>query len=479
MEVSHPHPGTESTGLYDVFLSYSHKDREWVHEYLAKRLRAEGVRVVIDSDDFEVGDYSVVAMETAVANSRHTLAVLTPDWVQSRWTAFESLLAFVEDPLSHKLLPLLLKPCEIPRRLQRLVYADFTELPRREAEFLKILRAIAATAAAPTPVQGEPVRRGLVALGELMQEPEVRNAVVASRIHLQRVCDRIGTVGGYKNIHDLLHILQLHCYDRVVQEAKRFPADDLAVENLREHEITLRSTTDDLRRIEQRAGFPAGELSWIKRDLDPALGLLHAAVETLDPKSLQRMILLLKRVLTTRPSEINTRLNDAARDLPLAELIQKMTVVRDQMRNLDLDLEKVQQFESGLDTLARLSHTLATLVADHDRWQEAEQELRLIEETWDGTIEEIEGAWSRIHESLVPITENNTELWAAPLRQQGQRLNEAIRAGDPERSRKCFRSFRREATTRFHQVDVMLRDQCDELYKVADPLDSLLRRIES
>jgi hypothetical protein len=462
-----------------VFLSYSHEDREWVHEYLLKRLRAEGIRVLIDSDDFEIGDYSITAMEKAAARCRHTILVLTPAWVASPWANFERILAATAGPLERRLLPVLLKDCELPPGTAALVYADFREPSRREAEFDKLRRAIVGPVLSREPVQGEPVRRGLVALGDLMQEREVRDAVIAFRIHFQRVCGRIGVVGDYKDLHDLLHTLQLHCYDRIRQEAKRFPDDDLAVDDLREHAATLQSTIDDLRHVEQRGSLPPGEVSWIQRDLEPALGLLHAALETLEPKSLRRTISLLNRVLTARPSEINTRLNDAARDLPFTELIQAMTVVRDRMRSLDLDLEKVQQFETGIETLARLGQTLTAMVADHDQWQEAEQELRLTEETWDGTIEGIEDSWSRIRETLEPMTRDSTEPWAASFRQEAQRMSAALATQDLERAQRCFRSFRRQASNRFHRVDVMLKDQCDELRKVAEPLAALLRRIES
>jgi len=41
---------------------------------------------------------SLVSMERAVEDSRHTLIVLTPAWVESQWTEFESLLAGTADP---------------------------------------------------------------------------------------------------------------------------------------------------------------------------------------------------------------------------------------------------------------------------------------------------------------------------------------------------------------------------------------------
>jgi len=51
-----------------------------------------GLRVCIDFRDFEPGLPTLVNMENAVERSRKTLIVLTPDWVESEWTTFESLL---------------------------------------------------------------------------------------------------------------------------------------------------------------------------------------------------------------------------------------------------------------------------------------------------------------------------------------------------------------------------------------------------
>ena len=83
---------------YDVFISYSHADREWVHAWLTPHLEASGLRVCLDSRDFDVGVPSLVNMERAVERSRKTLLVLTPAWVESDWANFESLLSQTEDP---------------------------------------------------------------------------------------------------------------------------------------------------------------------------------------------------------------------------------------------------------------------------------------------------------------------------------------------------------------------------------------------
>lgn len=129
---------------YDVFVSYSHDDKWWVHEWLLPRLTERGLTVCIDTSDFEVGVPTLVNIEQAVSRSDRTILVLTPAWVESEWTEFESILAGTEDPAARRqtLLPLLLEDCDIPKRLQTITYADFRDEARWPAELDRLLGII-------------------------------------------------------------------------------------------------------------------------------------------------------------------------------------------------------------------------------------------------------------------------------------------------------------------------------------------------
>jgi tetratricopeptide (TPR) repeat protein len=137
---------------FDVFISYSHKDADWVHDWLAPRLKQAKLTVCTD-DIFDIGVPALVNMERAVAASRHTLLVLTPAWLKSEWTLFESLLVQHEAPAGvlQLTLPLLLEPCEVPKRIDILTRADFTRKKDTEAEFAKLLDAIRGKRRLPDP----------------------------------------------------------------------------------------------------------------------------------------------------------------------------------------------------------------------------------------------------------------------------------------------------------------------------------------
>jgi len=129
---------------YDIFISYNHADQNWVRSELLPKLEATGLKVCIDYRDFEIGAPSLVNMEQAVEKSRHTLAVLTPNWIASEWCEFECLLANTTDPAGRKrkLLPLMLTRCELPLRIKLLTYADFTNPSEHIERFNRLLQQL-------------------------------------------------------------------------------------------------------------------------------------------------------------------------------------------------------------------------------------------------------------------------------------------------------------------------------------------------
>ena len=137
---------SDKTFDYDVFISYSSYDSKWVHELLLPYLEDRaGLRACIDFRDFEIGVASLINMERAVECSRKILLILTPNWIKSEWTIFESLLAQTDDPsgLRQRILPIKLAECDPPKRISMLTYADLTkEGTTSEMQLMRISNAI-------------------------------------------------------------------------------------------------------------------------------------------------------------------------------------------------------------------------------------------------------------------------------------------------------------------------------------------------
>ena len=83
------YPKEES--LYDVFVSYCHKDSDWVEEHLMNPL--EGLdppyNLCLHERDFQVGIPICDNITRAIEGSRCTLVVVSRNWLQSDWCQFE------------------------------------------------------------------------------------------------------------------------------------------------------------------------------------------------------------------------------------------------------------------------------------------------------------------------------------------------------------------------------------------------------
>lgn len=138
-----------NTYRFDVYVSHSAADREWVAEWLIPRLEAAGLTVAVGYRDLLPGVPLLDAIEQTIALSRHALLIITPSWTADEWNAYEARLTHTFDPNARqrKLIPVRLKPCTspdciLPRAITDLVMADFTAPRRWEAELHRLLRAL-------------------------------------------------------------------------------------------------------------------------------------------------------------------------------------------------------------------------------------------------------------------------------------------------------------------------------------------------
>ncbi|HEV2864646.1 MAG TPA: TIR domain-containing protein [Pyrinomonadaceae bacterium] len=148
---------------YDVFISYSSRDKEWVRGELLKRLEKAGLRAFIDFRDFRRGSPSIKGMERGVITCRKTLLVLTPDYLESGWCEIESIMLQTLDPANRdlRLIPLLKAECKKPLRIGALTHIDFTDGADVDLAWGQLLTALnaqeerTAEAAIPKEIQAE------------------------------------------------------------------------------------------------------------------------------------------------------------------------------------------------------------------------------------------------------------------------------------------------------------------------------------
>lgn len=128
---------------YDLYLSFSPEDANWMRDWLLPRLEGAGLRVFVDYRDARPGAAKINEMERAMLESAKTLLVLSPSYLKGDWNDFQSIMIQYLDPAGRqqRLLPLILKEVALPLRLNMLVPLDFTDPAEREGQFARLLGA--------------------------------------------------------------------------------------------------------------------------------------------------------------------------------------------------------------------------------------------------------------------------------------------------------------------------------------------------
>src|SRR3954454_450274 len=131
---------------FDVFISYRHDGPcgTWAREVLAPQLRRAGVAVCIDVDSFRLGAPLILEMARAVEESRYTLAVLSPAYLQSTYTELEGVLAehLGLETSQRRLLVIRREPCAPRLGMRALLWLDMRDDEETERNMERLVAAI-------------------------------------------------------------------------------------------------------------------------------------------------------------------------------------------------------------------------------------------------------------------------------------------------------------------------------------------------
>jgi hypothetical protein len=119
----------------DFFVSRNKADKAWA-EWISWQLEAAGYRTVVQDWDFGAGKNFVLEMQNAATQAQRTIAVLSPDFLKSAYTASEWAAAFAEDPTGAKreLVPVRVSACKLTGLLAQIVFIDLVGLDEATAK---------------------------------------------------------------------------------------------------------------------------------------------------------------------------------------------------------------------------------------------------------------------------------------------------------------------------------------------------------
>jgi hypothetical protein len=119
----------------DFFISYNSADQQWA-EWIAWTLEEAGYEVKIQAWDFRPGSNFVLEMQTAAKEAERTIAVLSPDYLDTRYPQPEWAAAFAKDPTGEKgiLVPIRVRTCNLEGLVPQIIYIDLLDLEERTAK---------------------------------------------------------------------------------------------------------------------------------------------------------------------------------------------------------------------------------------------------------------------------------------------------------------------------------------------------------
>jgi tetratricopeptide (TPR) repeat protein len=131
---------------YDVFISYSSKDKDWVRGELLTRIKEASLRTCIDFEDFEGGQPSSTECNRGVRESRKVVVVLTPNYIRSPWAKAElnAALTLSPDNSDSRVIPILKADCKKPKCIVPLTHIDFRDGADMDLAWNKLLIGLCA-----------------------------------------------------------------------------------------------------------------------------------------------------------------------------------------------------------------------------------------------------------------------------------------------------------------------------------------------
>jgi DNA repair exonuclease SbcCD ATPase subunit len=248
-------------------------------------------------------------------------------------------------------------------------------------------------------------------------------------------------------------------------------------EGLSDHEMELNDLKTKLNRLSMQEDLikrGGHQIEKLVEDFSEGLKSLQDAIQKRDIHELEVVLKPIKHLLATKPTQINSRLTEAARTLPLVHLRDALFDICQNLDQSHARQETLSRFKNGVDAIETLSGKLLGLIEDHDCWQQIDNQLRSLEGSISQKLDDIFESWQYLKEDTNTQLHNKIEDWVKDITKYSDRLNEAIEQQDSSMIRQHFKSYRSRIGQQFFVVDLTLKNLCGELRQVCEPLILIL-----
>lgn len=317
--------------------------------------------------------------------------------------------------------------------------------------------------------------KSFATLIRLMARPDMRDAVIAFQKDFEAASEQIALMNDYKLVHDLFQELENRYY-LIYNDQKRLPDDDMAWEGIAINEPVLQGKISDLLNVARNATFATEDARWTQQ-LEATSESVRDGVENYDLEKLKSGMNSLFRVLNRYPSRINAQLVTAAGALRLDSLEEAMTKITDNLAEVDVTLDNmIDEILKGAEALSSLDEQLNALVKEHNAWQEVDDEIRRVKTSLGRGIEELENSWFDLKPMTHDLVNGHQDDWAVKLSEVTETLDQALTEKGLVTVRRTFLRYQSQVGRRFRQVDLNLLTLCQELQRIGESLDLVLRQ---
>jgi hypothetical protein len=315
------------------------------------------------------------------------------------------------------------------------------------------------------------INTALSTLAVLMgMDESLREEILPFRERFAQIHSQADLLGDYKDLHDQLHELKLRVYSpvRADFDSARGP-DGRTLSLVGSYEKILAQILMEVEGCTARGNVPAQDTAWIE-DLRKAREDLRLAVQTSDSSSVAWALDTLTPVVESEPTRINTRLDDAARNLQLLRLSPVLEVALDGRPPGLLN----RRLTEGITALERVASALAQMVAEHTAWQKLEVKLPLARDQLErGRRRDFEHSWPAVRNQLTTLTATRSDEWNQAVINACTRLEEAVALGDANAILSRFQDCSASVDLCFFSLDRELKEFCGELRELGAGLLAL------
>jgi hypothetical protein len=275
--------------------------------------------------------------------------------------------------------------------------------------------------------------------------------------------------------------LQMKSFLFLRSTAKRLPQSPSDRGVLREYEEQVKTSCTKARGwIDTLPGdspIRGIELLWIEA-LETAASNLQPAIDTVDVGGILRALNEVRHVIRNEPFRLGRQIYVTARNLPLGNLTGALQKISTAVGSEGADLA------SGYAAMRDLNATLMGRVSEHKLWQDADNTIWDLEETFEHPLNEAREdfifSWSVAKKNILMLAHMDpSATWSKNTQQYSVRVDDELARNALENALKsAFDDYRRETRFRFFGVDAQLKTDCAVIVRMGMPLHAILEDLE-